>query len=88
VFAMIADMSGDTAGMTQGERMRKGVHITLADVNEANLHLHNVLYGLIAILLEKAFGKPLEQIEQLRIEVLDAPKPTKVGMPMFLDVGT
>jgi hypothetical protein len=88
VFAMIADMAGDTAGMTQGERMSKGVHITLAHVNEANLHLHNVLYGLIAFLLEKAFGKPLEQIEQFRIEVLDAPKPTKVGLPMFLDVGT
>jgi hypothetical protein len=45
-----------------------------------------VLYGLIAGMLEEAFGKPLDDIEQLRIPVV-APKPTRVALPMFIDVG-
>jgi hypothetical protein len=87
VFALVADMTGDTV-VPQEDRVRKGVEITLIDVNAANLHLLNVLYGVIAHLLERAFGKPIEQVEQLRIEVVDAPKPTSVAMPMFLDVGS
>jgi hypothetical protein len=58
-----------------------------ADVNEANLHLHNVLYGLIESLLGKALAKPIRDVEQTRIQVLDAPKPTEVSTPMFIYVG-
>lgn len=87
VFARIADAGNETRGMTLGERTKKGVDITLKDVNEVNLHLHNVLYGLISNLLQKTVGKPIEQIEQMRIEILDAPKPTKIALPMFVDVG-
>jgi hypothetical protein len=86
VFASIADKATETNRMTHGERMSTGVNITHADVNEANLHMHNVLYGLIESLLEKAFGKPIREVEQTRIQVRDAPKPTEVGMPMFIDV--
>src|SRR5271156_6538174 len=50
--------------------------LALADVNEANFHLHTILYGLIAPLLDRANGKPTEEIEQLRIPVVGAPKPT------------
>lgn len=86
VFSMIADRSRDTTGLSSGERMAAGVQITLQHVNEANLHLHNVLYGLIELLMEQAFGKPLTAIEQLRIPVVGAPKPQQVGLPMFLDI--
>ena len=87
VFSMIADQAMDTAGMSSGEQMAAGVRITHQHVNQANLHLHNVLYGVIAFLMEQAFGKPLVSVEQLRIPVIGAPKPEQVGLPMFLDVG-
>jgi hypothetical protein len=87
VFAAIAEKASDTSTMTNGERMKQGVDITLADVNEANLHLHQVLYGLIAQFLDGVLGKSTEGSEQLRIEVRDAPKPTSVGLPMFVDIG-
>ncbi len=86
VFSMVADQTMDTAVMNSGERMAAGVQITLQHVNEANLHLHNVLYGVIAFLMEQAFGKPVEAVEQLRIPVVGAPKPEQVGLPMFLDI--
>lgn len=73
--------------MDSGDRMAAGMRITLQHVNEANLHLHKLLYGVIALLMEQAFGKPLAAVEQLRIPVVDAPKPEQVGLPMFLDIG-
>jgi hypothetical protein len=87
VFAAIADKASDASSLTNAERMKTGVDITLAHVNEVNLHLHNVLYGLIEHLLSQVFGKPTEDAEQLRIQVLGAPKPTSVGLPMFIDIG-
>jgi hypothetical protein len=66
---------------------RLAQRITLQHVNEANLHLHTVLYGIIALLMEQAFGKQLEAVEQLRIPIFGAPKPEQVGLPMFLDIG-
>jgi hypothetical protein len=86
VFAAIADKATDTANMTSTERMKKGVDITLAHVNEVNLCLHGVLYGLIEPLLNEVLGKPAEEVEQVRIQVLDAPKPTRVALPMFVDI--
>lgn len=88
VFAMIADQAMDTKDMTNSERMAAGVTVTLAHVNEANLHLHNVLYGLIVRLLDQVFGKPSAEVEQLRIPVVGAPKPTMVSLPMFVDIGS
>ena len=87
VFSMIADQSTDTAPMNSGERMAAGVRITLQHVNEVNLYLHNLLYGIIAHLMEQAFGRSLTAVEQLRIPVVGAPKPEQVGLPMFLDIG-
>jgi len=86
VFAMIADKAGDTSGMSQIKRMAKGVAIALADVQEVNVHLHGVLYGLISAALEKPEGAPLAETDQLRIPVVDAPLPTIVALPMFLDI--
>lgn len=85
---MIADQAMDTKDMTNSERMAAGVTVTLAHVNEANLHLHNVLYGLIVRLLDQVFGKPSAEVEQLRIPVVGAPKPTMVSLPMFVDIGS
>ncbi len=85
VFALIADKAIDTKRMTHGERMSKGVKITLDNVNEVNVHLHNVLYGLIAPFVE-TIEATTHGVEQIRIQVLDAPKPTNVGLPMFIDV--
>jgi hypothetical protein len=87
VFAMVADKAGDTTGMSQIERMAKGVAIALADVQEVNVYLHEVLYGLISAALEKPVGASLAETDQLRIPVVDAPLPTSVALPMFLDIG-
>ena len=86
VFAAIADKTVDSSKLTNAARMKKGVDITLGDVHQVNLHLHNVLYGLIEHLLGHILGKPIEDAEQVRIQVLDAPKPTSVGLPMFVDI--
>ncbi|OYV88855.1 MAG: hypothetical protein B7Z57_14380 [Acidiphilium sp. 37-60-79] len=87
VFAMVADKVGGTSAMSQIERMQKGVAIALADVQEVNVHLHAVLYGLISAALAKPEGAPLAETHQLRIPVVDAPPPGMVALPMFLDIG-
>jgi hypothetical protein len=46
-----------------------------------------VLYGLIQALLEEALGKPLHTLDQVRIDIRDAPDPDTVGLPLFLDMG-
>jgi hypothetical protein len=86
VFAMVADKAGDTTGMSQIERMKKGVDIAQADVQEVNIHLHAVLYGLISAALTKPEGAPLAETDQLRIPVVDAPRPEMVALPMFLNM--
>jgi hypothetical protein len=88
VFAMIADSAGDTTGLSQIERMAKGVAIALADIEEVNVHLHNVLYGLIAAALESPEGAPLADPERILIPIVDAPSPKIVALPMFIDIGS
>src|SRR5271170_7242924 len=51
------DQAVNTKAMSGIDRMAAGVRIALADVNEANFHLHTILYGLIAPLLDRANGK-------------------------------
>jgi hypothetical protein len=68
-----------------GARVKKGVDLTLADVREANFHMAEVLYGLVAFLLDKAFG--IDNLEQLRIPIKDAPKTSAIALPMFIDIG-
>ncbi|UNC14820.1 hypothetical protein FE249_11575 [Acidiphilium multivorum] len=87
VFAIVADKAGGTSAMSQIERMQKGVDVALTDVQEVNVRLHAVLYGLISAALKKPEGAPLAEIHQLRIPVVDAPPPGIVALPMFLDVG-
>src|ERR1700754_1265502 len=87
VFATIADRAIDTSSMSESERMAAGSTIALDNLNEANLHVHNVLYGLVAQLTEKAIGMPLEQIETASHTVIGAPKPQAIALPMFIDIG-
>lgn len=84
VFAMIADQAGDTSKLTSMERMREGVKIALHDVNHVNMHMHELLYGLIYDFLKPSLAAEQQQV---RIEIKDAPKPTEVALPMFLDIG-
>lgn len=86
VFAMVADKAGDTKGLSQVERMNKGVRIVLADLREANFHLHGVLYGLISMTLFSPADAPLAEPDQLRIPVADAPAPKMIALPMFLNM--
>jgi hypothetical protein len=86
IFAMIADKSGDTSTLTQGERTVRGVNIATEDAKHANYHLHLVLYGLIEQLLERTLGKPLASLDQVRIPVLGAPDPDAMTLPTFIDI--
>jgi hypothetical protein len=52
VFAMIADGAQDTAALSHGERTNLGFRIACDEVQNANWHMHLVLYGLINGLLE------------------------------------
>lgn len=87
VFAMIADQTRDTAGLAHAERTKEGVRVALEDAAAVNWHMHLLLYGLIHFLLESALAKPLETLDQVRIDVRGAPDPDKVGLPTFIDIG-
>ena len=88
-FAMIAD-ADKAAGAANGshqERVHKGTKIALDDASKANGHMHTVLYGLIKLLMDDVRGQPAENEQQIRINVLDAPAPERVGIPAFIDIG-
>jgi hypothetical protein len=86
VFALVADNAGGTNGMSQIEKMQKGVAIALVDVNNVNTRLHGVLYGLLWSSFSRSSRAPLAKLDQTRIQVLDAPTATMVGLPMFLNM--
>jgi hypothetical protein len=87
IFALIAEKAGDSSGLTHGEKTAKGASIAIEDVNHANFHMHQVLYGLIEQLLEKAVGKPLTSLPQHRISIENAPDPDTLKLPAFIDIG-
>jgi hypothetical protein len=64
-----------------------GTQIALDDASKANWHMHTVLYGLIKLLMDDVKGQPTENEQQVRINVLDAPAPERVGIPAFIDMG-
>jgi hypothetical protein len=59
IFAEIALKANPADTRPHVERVQGGLDLLLNDVNEANFHLHEVLYGLIKGLLEDALGHPL-----------------------------
>lgn len=85
-FAAIADKHVDTSAMNQSERMAAGVDIALADLNEVNLRMHNVLYGLIEHGLTQATGGSFDNLDRLDVPVVGAPMSSAVALPMFLDI--
>jgi hypothetical protein len=87
VFAMIADKADRAVTGSHEERVHAGTKIALNDVNKANWHMHAVLYGLITLLMDDVLGQPAENDQQVRINVLDAPAPQRVGIPAFIDIG-
>ena len=78
VFAMIADSASTTTGLTHGERTNEGFRITIEDSKAANWHMHLVLYGLMRHLLEIALAKPLDALDQVRINV--SAHPTEIWL--------
>jgi hypothetical protein len=86
-FAMISDKALDPAGRSHGERTSEGARIATEDAQQANWHLHLLLYGLIENLLEEMLARPLNTLDQVRINIVDAPNPDRVGLPTFIDIG-
>ena len=84
---MIADKAGAAANdLTRNafSRARRSRWMMLA---KANLQMHALLYGLIKLLMDDVMGQPAENEQQVRINVLDAPAPERVGIPAFIDIG-
>jgi len=86
-FAMIADKVQDPTGRSHGERTSEGARIATEDAKNANWHMHLLLYGLIEALLEQMLACPLNTLEQVRINIQDAPDPDMVGLPVFINIG-
>jgi hypothetical protein len=86
-FAMIADKADGAAKGSHEDRVRKGTKIALDDASKVNWNMHALLYGLITLLMDDVLGQPAENEQQVRINVLDAPPPEKVGIPAFIDIG-
>jgi hypothetical protein len=87
IFAKIADTSSDTRKLAHSERVARGAQISTEDAKHANYHMHLLLYGLIEQLLERAIGKPLASLDQVRIPVQGAPDPDVLKLPTFIDIG-
>jgi hypothetical protein len=87
-FAMIADKADGATNDSHGVRVHKGTKLALDDANKANWHMHAVIYGLINLLMDDVLGRPVENEQQVRIKVLDAPAPEHVGIPAFIDIGS
>jgi hypothetical protein len=82
-----ADKADGAANGSHGDRTIRGTRIALEDAKNANWHMHTLLYGLILLLMDDVLGQPAENEQQVRIEVLDAPAPERVGIPAFIDIG-
>jgi hypothetical protein len=65
-FAMIADTVEGAVNGSHEERVRKGTQIALDDARNANTHMHEVLYGLIELLMDDVLGRPAENEQQVR----------------------
>jgi len=88
IFAMIADKVDGTFNGGHEERVIEGTKIAMEHASKANWHMHMVLYGLIRLLMDDVRGQASENEQQVRINVLDAPAPERVGIPAFIDIGS
>ena len=60
--------------------------MVMADVNAANLHMHQVLYGFIKHLLEQALGDGLANPKEA-INLEGIPRPDQIALPAWIQVG-
>jgi hypothetical protein len=88
IFTAVADKTQLAGGQPHGDSTKVGFNIVAEDAKHANFHMHNVLYGLISYLLEAALKMPLEELDQIRIPIRDAPDPDTVPLPAFIDIGS
>src|SRR5258708_34444270 len=88
-YTLTSAIPGPSSGVhfNHEERVHKGTKIALDDASKANWHMHALLYGLINLLMDDVLGQPAEDQQQVRINVLDAPPPEKVGIPALIDIG-
>ena len=84
IFAEIALKANPTNTLTYGERIQDGFNLLHNDVKEANVHLHEVLYGLIKGLLEDALGHPLDDGDVTTID--DVPTSRQVALSPWVDI--
>ena len=87
IFAMIADKVSGAANGSHEERVSTGTKLAIEHAANANWHMHALLYGVIQSLMNDVLGQPAENEQQVRIDVLDAPAPERVGIPPFIDIG-
>lgn len=86
-FAMVADKADGAINGSHEDRAHKGAKIATEDASKANWHMHAVLYSLIRLLMDDVMGQSAEDVQQVRIDILDAPPPERVGIPAFIDIG-
>jgi hypothetical protein len=84
---MIADKADNQPNGSRGDRTQEGCQIATQEAAQANMHLHLALYGVIQALLEKALGKPLHTLSQVRIDIRGARDPDTIRLPLFIDMG-
>jgi hypothetical protein len=87
IFTLISGSVEETQIGSHGDRVSRGVKISLDDARNANTHMHVLLYGLIRLLMDEVIGAPNPAPPQVRINVLNAPDPKEIGIPSFIDVG-
>jgi hypothetical protein len=84
IFAEVAVLANPANTRAHNDRVEDGFHMLLNDVNEANFHMHEVLYGLIKGLLEDVCGQPLGAGDVTTID--DLPTPRGVTICPWVDV--
>jgi len=86
LFTTIANNADGATGIPFVDRTAEGFEIANNDVSIVNLHMNQLLYGLIRYMLENSLDKSLDEIEQLCIPVEGAPDPDQVALPTFIDI--
>jgi hypothetical protein len=84
IFAEIAVVANPATSRTYHERVEDGLLLLINDVGDANFHLHQILYGLITVLVEDVLGQPLGSGDLTTID--GAPTSRQVALCPWLDI--
>lgn len=82
IFDEIATLANPKNTLTHAERVQAGFNALREDVEEANVHMHELLYGLIKELTEDAMGHPLGAGETTTID--DVPTSKDIAIPPWI----